>query len=133
MSTDEHGWNLPLPIAYCLLCETTIPLDQGYPLFSAICQVVPGLHADRGVSAHPIRGRQTAPRVLSLTDHSRLKLRLPSEETAPYIALAGKELNLEGHPDTFAPSLPMRFKRSSGIRMCGRPTSTIRKASACRP
>jgi CRISPR-associated protein Cas6 len=55
------------------------------------------LHGDQRVGVHPIRGRQTAPGVLSLTEWSRLKLRLPSEEIAPYIAFAGRSLELEGH------------------------------------
>ena len=80
-----------------VLVGTTIPLDHGYSLFSAICRVIPGLHGDRRVGVHSIRGRQTAPGVLTLTDRSRLKLRLPPEEIAPFIALAGKELDLGGH------------------------------------
>ena len=80
-----------------VLVGKTIPLDHGYSLFSAICRVVPGLHGDRRVGVHPIRGQQTAPGVLTLTDRSRLKVRLPSEEIAPYIALAGQSLDLEGH------------------------------------
>ncbi len=80
-----------------LLVGSTISLDHGYALFSAICRIVPDLHGDRRVGVHPIHGRQSAPGVLSLTERSRLKLRLPSEEIAPYIALAGKELDLEGH------------------------------------
>jgi len=80
-----------------VLVGTTIPLDHGYALFSALCAVVPALHGDRRAGVHPVRGRQTAPGILSLTNWSRLKLRLPSEEIAPYIALAGKEIDLEGH------------------------------------
>jgi len=80
-----------------VLVGTSIPLDHGYTLFSALCRVVPALHGDRRAGVHPIRGRQTAPGVLSLTERSRLKLRLPSEEIAPYIAVAGRSLDLEGH------------------------------------
>ena len=80
-----------------VLVGTTFPLDHGYCLFSAICRVVPGLHGDRRIGVHPIRGRQTAPGVLTLDNRSRLKLRLPSEEIAPYIALAGQALELEDH------------------------------------
>ncbi|MBV8611394.1 MAG: type I-MYXAN CRISPR-associated protein Cas6/Cmx6, partial [Singulisphaera sp.] len=68
---------------------TMIPLDHGYCLFSALSRVEPKLHGDRRVGVHPIRGLRVAPGLLSLTEHSRLKLRLPSEEIAPYIALAG--------------------------------------------
>lgn len=80
-----------------VLAGTRFPLDHGYCLFSAICRVVNALHGDRRIGVHPIRGRQTAPGVLTLDDRSRLKLRLPSEEIAPYIALAGQALVLEGN------------------------------------
>ena len=80
-----------------VLVGTTIPLDHGYVLFSALCRVVPALHGDVSAGVHPIRGRQSAAGVLNLTDWSRLKIRLPSEGLAPYIALAGKEIELEGH------------------------------------
>lgn len=80
-----------------VLVGTAIPLDHGYPLFSALCRIVPGLHGDRRVGVHPIRGRQTGPGKLALDERSRLKVRLPAEEIAPYIAIAGKELDLAGH------------------------------------
>jgi CRISPR-associated protein Cas6 len=84
------------------LVGSTIPIDHGYSLFSAICRIVPGLHGGsaeggRRVGVHAVRGVQTAPGVLTLTARSRLKLRLASEQVASYIALAGKELDLEGH------------------------------------
>lgn len=79
-----------------VLVGTTIPLDHGYPLFSALCRIVPELHGDRRVGVHPIRGRQSAPGVLSLTERSRLKVRLPAEEIAPYLAVAGSILDLDG-------------------------------------
>jgi CRISPR-associated protein Cas6 len=65
-----------------VLVGTTIPLDHGYALFSALCRIVPELHGDTKVGVHPIRDRQTAPGVLSLTDRSRLKIRVPSENAA---------------------------------------------------
>ena len=74
----------------------TIPLDYGYDLFGALCRVVPGLHGDRRVGIHPIRGLRQAPRRLTLVPQSRLRLRLPSEEVAMYLALAGATLDLEG-------------------------------------
>ena len=80
-----------------VLVGTTIPLDHGYSLFSALCRIVPAIHADTSVGVHPIRGRQSAPGVLSLTEGSRLRIRLPAEEIAPYIAIAGKEIELAGH------------------------------------
>jgi CRISPR-associated protein Cas6 len=75
---------------------TTIPLDHGYGLFSALCRVVPQLHGDRRVGVHPIRGMRLAPRRLTLVPQSRLRLRLPSEEIAPFLALAGSRIDLDG-------------------------------------
>jgi CRISPR-associated protein Cas6 len=37
------------------------------------------------------------PRRLTLVPQSRLRLRLPSEEIAPYLAFAGARLDLDGH------------------------------------
>ena len=83
---------------------TTIPLDYGYGLFSALCRVVPRLHGDRRVGVHPIRGMRLGPRRLTLVPQSRLRLRLPSEEIAPYLALAGSTLELDG--DQLAVGIP---------------------------
>jgi CRISPR-associated protein Cas6 len=80
-----------------VLVGTTIPLDHGYCLFSALCRVVPETHSNSRVGVHPIRGQQTAPGALGLTRWSRLKIRLPAEQVAPFIAIAGKELDLDGH------------------------------------
>jgi Cas6 Crispr len=45
-----------------VLVGTTIPLDHGYALFSALSRIMPELHGGRRVGVHPIRGRQAAPR-----------------------------------------------------------------------
>ncbi len=75
---------------------TTIPIDYGYSLFGAISRLVPSVHGDRRVGVHPIRGMHLEPRRLTLVDGSRLRLRLPSEEVATYLALAGATLDLDG-------------------------------------
>jgi CRISPR-associated protein Cas6 len=80
-----------------VLVGRAVPLDHGYALFSALCKVVPHLHGDQRIGVHPIRGLRTAPGMLNLTEHSLLRLRLPSEEIAPYLALAGCELDVDGH------------------------------------
>jgi CRISPR-associated protein Cas6 len=80
-----------------VLVGATIPIDHGYSLFSALSRIVPALHGDRRAGVHPIRGRQSAPGVLSLTDRSWFKIRLPAEGIAQYVAIAGKELDLDGH------------------------------------
>jgi CRISPR-associated protein Cas6 len=79
-----------------VLVGRTIPLDHGYCLFSALCKVVPHLHGDKRIGVHPVRGFRAAPGLLNLTEHSRLRIRLPSEEIAPYLVLAGCELDVGG-------------------------------------
>jgi CRISPR-associated protein Cas6 len=79
------------------LSGATIPLDHGYALFGALSRIVPALHGERRVGVHPIAGRATAPGVLALDDRSCLRLRLPSEDLAPYLAIAGARLDLDGH------------------------------------
>jgi CRISPR-associated protein Cas6 len=79
------------------LVGRTIPLDHGYSLFSAISKIVPSVHGNERVGLHPIAGLRTSPGSLQLTERSILRLRLPSEEIAPYIALSGCSIELEGH------------------------------------
>lgn len=98
---------------------TEIPLDYGYALFSAISRVVPPLHGDRRVGVHPIRGMRLRPRRLTLVPQSRLRLRLPSEEIAPYLKLAGSVLDLDG--DRLAVGIP----RVEGLRAAPLLTSRL--------
>ncbi|WP_337174369.1 type I-MYXAN CRISPR-associated protein Cas6/Cmx6 [Paludisphaera sp.] len=74
----------------------SIPLDHGYALFSALSRIVPGLHGDLGVGVHPIRGRRADAGMLTLDENSRLRIRLPEDRVTPYLALAGRELDLDG-------------------------------------
>jgi CRISPR-associated protein Cas6 len=79
------------------LVGATIPLDHGYALYAALSRLVPALHGDRRMGVHPIRGRRAGPGVLSLLADSRLRIRLPSEDVASYLAVAGARLDLDGH------------------------------------
>jgi hypothetical protein len=63
---------MPIIDSSFVLVGTTFPLDHGYCLFSAICRVVPGLHGDRRVGVHPIRGLWTGPDILEWTEPPRL-------------------------------------------------------------
>jgi len=83
---------------------TTIPLDYGYGLFSAISRVVPQIHGDRRLGIHPIRGIRYQARRLTLVPQSRLRLRLPSEEIATYLSLAGSRIEVDG--DSLSVGIP---------------------------
>jgi CRISPR-associated protein Cas6 len=75
---------------------TSIPIDYGYALFSALSRIVPNLHGDRRIGVHPIRGIREHPKRLTLVRQSRLRLRMPLEEISTYLALVGNEIDLEG-------------------------------------
>lgn len=98
---------------------TSLPLDHGYPLFGALSRIVPALHEKPHWGVHPILGLRRGPGVLALTKHSWLKLRLPVEEVAQLMPLAGLTLDVDGHPISLgvprllplvpAPALKARF------------------------
>lgn len=75
---------------------TTIPIDYGYPLLSALTRVVPQLHGDRRIGVHPIRGIRQGPGRLTLVPQSRVRIRMPTEEIPTYLALVGIEVDLDG-------------------------------------
>ena len=55
-----------------------IAADHGYALYAALSRMLPVLHSSNGVGVHPIGGRQIGNRELSLTDRSRLIVRVDS-------------------------------------------------------
>lgn len=79
-----------------VLQGSSIPLDYGYALFGALSRIVGSLHGDRRIGVHPIRGIRLEPRRLTMVPQSRLRLRMPSEEVASYLAVAGSTLELDG-------------------------------------
>lgn len=76
---------------------TTLPVDHGYALYSAINRVVPALHDARDIGVQPIRGRYVGEGNLHLTPSSRLVVRLPDDRIRPFLKLAGKTLDVDGH------------------------------------
>lgn len=75
---------------------TTVPVDHGYALYSAINRLVPVLHDARDIGVHPIRGRYVGDGNLHLTPSSRLTIRLPDDRIRPFLKLAGKDLEVDG-------------------------------------
>ncbi|MBI1893417.1 MAG: type I-MYXAN CRISPR-associated protein Cas6/Cmx6 [Candidatus Rokubacteria bacterium] len=76
---------------------TTLPVDHGYALYSAINRLVPALHDARDIGVHPIRGRYVGEGNLHLTPFSRLVIRLPDDRIRPFLQLAGKTLDVDGY------------------------------------
>ncbi len=71
-----------------------IPVDHGYPLFSAISKIVPELHGAHEIGIHPISGMLCGNRSLLLNERSCLTIRAPSERAGLLMPLAGKSLRL---------------------------------------
>lgn len=76
---------------------TALPVDHGYALYSAINRLVPALHDARHIGVHPIRGRYVGEGSLHLTPSSRLVIRLQDDRVRPFLKLAGKTLDVDGH------------------------------------
>ena len=71
-----------------------ISADHGYPLFSAVSDLVPTLHGDDEVGLHPISGQLIGNRQLALTDRSYLTIRLASDRIGEILPLAGKTIHI---------------------------------------
>ncbi len=77
---------------------STVPVDHGYALYAALSRILPEIHETENVGVHPIRGIYSGNGELQLSDFSRLILRLPDEEIRFCLKLAGKRLEMDGHP-----------------------------------
>ncbi len=69
-------------------------VDHGYLLLAAISEIIPDIHNNRNFAVHPINGELMGGRLLTLTDNSFLKIRLPVENIPIFLPLAGKVLKI---------------------------------------
>jgi CRISPR-associated protein Cas6 len=77
----------------------SLPADHGYLLYSALSGMLPLLHGDdEHIAVGPISGQWTGNGALALSSRrSRLRLRLPAEQIASLLPLAGKAFDVGGH------------------------------------
>ncbi len=75
-----------------------IPVDHGYALYAAISRQVPEIHDAREIGVQPIRATYGGEGLLYIAPYSRLTLRMPDDRIRHYLKLAGKTLDVEGHP-----------------------------------
>lgn len=85
-----------------------IDVDHGYALYGALSRLLPDMHlpaqatpSDAGhfsslLGIHPINGQYCGNRMLELTAHSRLRLRIPAQAIPELLLLTGKGLELDG-------------------------------------
>lgn len=75
---------------------TTVPVDHGYALFSAVNRLIPAVHAHSKLAIHPIRGVYAGGGILQLSQSSRLTIRLEADEIKTCLPLSGKTLEIQG-------------------------------------
>jgi CRISPR-associated protein Cas6 len=85
-------------VSFVISCQTPLPADHGYILYSALSRSCPELYSENGIAVHPLCGQLIAPRQLQLQPWSRLVLRAESQRIPALIGLAGKQLNLADRP-----------------------------------
>lgn len=73
-----------------------LPLDHGYPLYSALCRILPSLHDLPDVGIHPVRGRADPAGLLHLDKTSRLRIRAPVEILPALLPLMNREVIVAG-------------------------------------
>ena len=78
----------------------SLPSDHGYPVYGALCSVLPELHGAPWWGLHTIRGERLGGRRIFLPRGARLGLRLPADRIALVLPLAGKTLDVAGNPIT---------------------------------
>jgi CRISPR-associated protein Cas6 len=72
-----------------------LPSDSHYLLYSALSHVVPAFHSpERNVRFGPIGGAVGGKGLIRLTPRSHLRVRLPAEDIALVLPLAGKRLQI---------------------------------------
>lgn len=86
-----------LPIELCFNVRgTTLPVDNGYPLYAAISTALDG-HLPEGVGVIPIRSPRRAGEML-IFQHEYLRIRTPHECIPLLLQLSGKPIEVHGHP-----------------------------------
>lgn len=77
---------------------TTLPTDHMYSLYSALSRIVAAFHGPgHDVRFGPVPGTYVGNGLLRLDERSRLRCRLPAEQIATVLPLAGRQLDVATH------------------------------------
>ena len=79
------------------LVGRTLPSDHGYGLYGAICRALPAMHGVDWWGLHTVRGARSGAGVIVLPRQPRLGIRVASDQIARVLALAGRQLEIDGH------------------------------------
>jgi CRISPR-associated protein Cas6 len=86
----------------------SIPLDNGYALYSAISRVLgPELHGANGIGIFAIRGLPAGDGLLRLDERSWLRIRTHTDHIPRLLTLAGRQMEVDGH--LFRIGVPMTY------------------------
>jgi CRISPR-associated protein Cas6 len=88
--------DLVFPVTAAEGGKAVLPVDHAYPLFAALCQIVPHLHGDRHIGVRPIPGRLVGQRRMHIDRWADFALRVPLQRVAAFLPIAGKVLDLNG-------------------------------------
>lgn len=92
MAVNEVYIDIRFPIR-----GSTLPVDHGYLLFSAVANVVPELHGSAHIGIHPISGVLMGNRLMTVTPRSALIIRARVEDYRILLPLSGRKLRVGEH------------------------------------
>lgn len=93
-----------------------LPADHGYALYGAISRLLPELHQADWLGIELISGVQWNKGIIVLPTRNAIsRLRLPAEKFGAVLPLAGKRLDIAGHPIRFGIPLARPLTPASSL------------------
>ncbi len=98
-SSTTNAGTSPYVIVHFPVQGRQLPADHGYALYSAITSQLPALHGASWLGIELLSGVPWRQGIIVLpTRSATLRLRLPADHYGHVLPLAGKRLDLAGHP-----------------------------------
>jgi len=98
------------------LAAKLCPQDHGYPLFGALGRVLGDLHGASWLAVHPLAGVPRPDGLLAVDGQRGLRLRVVPAEIPRVLPLAGKRLDIDGHPAQVGVSSIYALEPASALR-----------------
>lgn len=76
----------------------SIPVDNGYALFQAICKLMPWLPDEELAGVHSIHAPEPGLTKIILNRRARLSIRIPRTRVQEILALSGQSIEIDGVP-----------------------------------
>lgn len=98
------------------LAAKLCPRDHGYALFGALGRVLGNLHGASWLAVHPLAGVPRPDDLLAVDAQRGLRLRVVPSEIPRVLPLAGKRLEIDGHPAHVGVSSIYELKPASALQ-----------------